>query len=86
MALRVGKLQIEIGFPSYVPARDQSSTSAPPQSTIVHLSVRAYAPAGEDDAPKKKGRRRRTRSDGEERVDEDEEDEAGCARCGCVIC
>ena len=75
--------KIEIGFPTYVPSLGEQSSGAP-GSTIVHLSVRSYAPAGEDDAPKKKGRRRRTRSDGGEHMDEDE-DEAGCG-CGCVIC
>ncbi|KAK7683015.1 hypothetical protein QCA50_013687 [Cerrena zonata] len=75
----------KIGFPTYIPSSEQSAT--PQTSTIVHLSVRAYAPAGEDDAPKKKGRRRRTRSDGEGHMDEEsEDDEAGCSGCGCVIC
>ncbi|CAL1709367.1 unnamed protein product [Somion occarium] len=73
----------KVGFPTVVSTAEtgQSSTSPP---TIVHLSIRAYAPPGADETPKKKGRRRRTRSEGEERAEGEEDDEGGC-QC-CIIC
>ena len=74
----------EVGFPSFVPtgadASQPTRTSSPPPSTIVHLSIRSFAPAGSD-ATKKKGRRRRmTGGDGAEEPD------AGCCAGCCVIC
>ena len=64
----------EISFPTHLP-------SDAPASTIVHLSIRAYAPPSED-APKKKKRTPTTTSGAPgEGV---EEEGAGC--CSCIIC
>ncbi|GBE87700.1 hypothetical protein SCP_1103770 [Sparassis crispa] len=51
----------QLSFPTWPPSSDAaylstSPTSQPPPATIVHLSIRAYAPHGADDAPKKKRR------------------------------
>ncbi|TCD62661.1 hypothetical protein EIP91_006583 [Steccherinum ochraceum] len=83
----------KVGFASYTPsvspnggAQGASRSSTPPPSTIVHLSIRAYAPPAQD-APKKKSRRQRqlqTAASGE-RTDDAEEQQAGC--CGrCIVC
>jgi hypothetical protein len=61
-----------------------ASTSNTPTATIVHLSIRPYAPPADVDALKKKNRRRRTMSadtDGSR----EESTERGCCS-GCVIC
>ncbi|KAI0077583.1 hypothetical protein K474DRAFT_1684236 [Panus rudis PR-1116 ss-1] len=70
----------EAGFPSYLPTSSDTEQTNPP-STIVHLSIRAYAPATADESLKKKGRRRR----GGEAGDDDEYSPR--CHCGaCIIC
>ncbi|TBU27348.1 ubiquitin-related domain-containing protein [Dichomitus squalens] len=64
----------KVSFPTSVP-------SSAPASTIVHLSIRAYAPQAED-VPKKK-RRGANASSGA--APGDAEDQAGCCS-SCVIC
>ncbi|KAF8872504.1 ubiquitin-related domain-containing protein [Infundibulicybe gibba] len=68
----------KLKFPAQAP-----STTTPPTSTIVHLSIRSYLPPGEDGGEKKgkKGRRRIT-SEGPAHQDEVVVGRA----CGCVIC
>jgi len=74
---------IKVGFPTHTPASSQSSPPpTPPPCTIVHLSIRAYAPPGSEDAPKK-GRRRRSEAGGVS--DEGANEGAGCCS-SCVIC
>ncbi|KAF8841137.1 hypothetical protein BDN67DRAFT_572900 [Paxillus ammoniavirescens] len=73
-----------VGFPTSLP----SSPTATP--TIVHLSIRPYAPPSEDPALSKKKRlstafgRRGTNGDVEDTSGDDAE-RAGCCG-GCVIC
>jgi len=72
------------------PVTQPAAPSTPPQQqqqqhqqpTIVHLSIRAYAPAGAEDAPKKK--RRRGGAGVTAGAGEEAGEEAGC--CSCVIC
>lgn len=74
---------IKLGFPTFIPTSSTqgqaSRPSTPPQSTIVHLSIRSYAPPG-DEGLKKKGRRRTTAEGGPE------SEGPGGFCCGCVIC
>jgi hypothetical protein len=56
-----------------------TSDRGAPAATIVHLAIRPYAPGGEEDGLKKKGRRRRADGVEEGAVIEDR----GCC---CVIC
>ncbi|KAL6299610.1 ubiquitin-related domain-containing protein [Sparassis latifolia] len=67
----------QLSFPTWPPSSDAvylstSPTSQPPPATIVHLSIRAYAPHGADDAPKKKRRHTVVRTGS------GSEDEASC--------
>ncbi|KAI0746595.1 ubiquitin-related domain-containing protein [Daedaleopsis nitida] len=64
----------ELSFPTQLP-------SASPSSTIVHLSIRAYAPPSED-VPKKKRRSTAPTSAAGEAGDEES---AGCCS-SCIIC
>jgi len=83
----------KVGFASYTPfippggnSQGASRPSTPPPSTIVHLSIRAYAPPTQD-APKKKSRRQRqsiTTGSGDRPGDA--EDDAGSPGCCCTIC
>lgn len=58
-----------------IPVHTPSPDVPPPQPTIVHLSVRAYAPAGEDQDLKKK-----------RRGDSDEDDATRGCCSSCIIC
>jgi len=81
----------KLSFPSYTqPSPSQSTSTAPLPSTIVHLSIRPYAPPSDDDALKKKGRRRTILGRGGSGPGDAEDGEvggegSGCC-CGCVIC
>jgi hypothetical protein len=66
-----------LAFPTHTAAPTNNSDA--PAATIVHLAIRPYAPGGEEDGLKKKGRRRRVDGVSEEGVVEDR----GCC---CVIC
>jgi len=73
----------KLNLPTHVPQPpDSAPPSIAPPSTIVHLSIRPYAPVPEDDLQKKKVRRRRGRSDGES--DGEEITDSGCCS-SCVI-
>ncbi|KAJ7929025.1 ubiquitin-related domain-containing protein [Mycena leptocephala] len=69
----------------------QSSPTPAPPPTIVHLSIRAYAPPSDDAPKKKKSTRRRAATDpasadsvpGAPGADEDADNGGGCC---CVIC
>ncbi|KAF4582464.1 hypothetical protein EYR38_002589 [Pleurotus pulmonarius] len=78
---------------------DPVSHAPPPHATIVHLSIRAYAPPADDDLKKDKGRKPKwgrnptttsnivERGGGESTagvVDSDSTTPRGC--CGCIIC
>jgi len=82
----------KLSFPSYTPpASSQSTSTTPPlPSTIVHLSIRPYALPSDDDALKKKGRRRTILGRGGAGPGDGEDGEVGAesAGCcgGCVIC
>ncbi|KAH8076010.1 ubiquitin-related domain-containing protein [Cristinia sonorae] len=81
----------KVGFASYTPsmspsANAQEPPSSPPTSTIVHLSIRAYAPPTQDATKKsRRSRQSQTGVSGERAGEGDEEGAGGCCR-GCVIC
>ncbi|KAF8273727.1 ubiquitin-2 like Rad60 SUMO-like-domain-containing protein, partial [Lactarius quietus] len=67
---------LQLKFPSHTPPE-------PATPTIVHLSVRSFAPRG-DSTVKKKRRNQRSASAGETAVDAETGEHAGS--CCCVIC
>lgn len=67
----------------------------PPDATVMHVSVRSFAPTSNEDLkkPKKRGSRRGRSSSGADgaaatgpRGEDDEDDGAGGCCSGCVIC
>ncbi|KAF7354810.1 Ubiquitin-like protein 3 [Mycena sanguinolenta] len=85
----------KLAFPTHIPcptppSEPTSNTEAPPPapSTIVHLSIRAYAPPPDDAPKKKKSTRRRGTgaSEGESAAGAPPVEEEEGAGCCCVIC
>jgi len=92
--LYLGKiLQDSATVASQFPPNPPSTSTSPPseslttpshgQPTIVHLSVRSFAPGPEDDISKSKTRRR-SGSGGPGEPADDDVNSSGC--CGCIIC
>ncbi|KAK7061217.1 ubiquitin-like protein 3 [Favolaschia claudopus] len=82
----------KLAFPAHLPPAPSDPTPPPPP-TIVHLSIRAYAPPSEDAPKKKKSLRRRgtanntsTESDGAAAPSGGDDDDAGGCCSGCIIC
>ncbi|KAJ6454530.1 hypothetical protein C8R47DRAFT_1228596 [Mycena vitilis] len=78
----------KLAFPSHTPSPADDPAAPPPQPTIVHLSIRAYAPPAEDALKKKKSTRRRgNTTEGDDTPGAgplgEEEDAGGCC---CVVC
>lgn len=78
-------------LPTHTPqstSNGSGSTTPPPTATIVHLSIRPYAPPGDGDAPKKKKRGRAGDANnsptGMNGARDEQAGGAGC--CGCVVC
>ncbi|KAJ7101597.1 hypothetical protein C8R43DRAFT_1141216 [Mycena crocata] len=89
--LTIPRTRLPLLHPAVPNAPSDPATTPPPQPTIVHLSIRAYAPPPDDPAKPKKSRRRRTAtgaSEGDESAapaggPNGGEEEGGCC---CVVC
>ncbi|KAF8067986.1 ubiquitin-related domain-containing protein [Lyophyllum atratum] len=71
----------KLKFPTHTP---QSSPG--PIPTIVHLSVRPYAPPGENDLKKKRARNRTSDANPQPSTGNDGEQNRGAGCCGCIVC
>ncbi|KAJ6516466.1 hypothetical protein C8R45DRAFT_245606 [Mycena sanguinolenta] len=85
----LAKLAFPTHIPSPPPSEPSPETAPPPApSTIVHLSIRAYAPPPDDAPKKKKSMRRRATgaSEGEGGAAPPAVDEDEGGGCCCIVC
>jgi len=68
----------QLNLHAHIPT--ESGTANTPPSTIIHLSIRPYAPAANDDL-QKKSRRRRERTEGEGEREEISDSTGCCSSC-----